>query len=57
MTEKAFDYIIIDDSLDFPKKFFPVMYISYEEKLYIALNIFKSIFDDQKKMKLKLTSY
>ena len=49
MTEKAFDYIIIDESQDFPKSFFELCTLVTKEKLYIAGDIFQSIFDDPEK--------
>ena len=43
--EYAFDYILIDESQDFPDVFFKVCEMVTKNKIYIAWDIFKSIFD------------
>lgn len=41
----AFDYILLDESQDFPNEFFELCNFVVKEKLYIAGDIFQSIFD------------
>lgn len=43
----AFDYMLIDESQDFPKSFFELCNLVTKENVYIAGDIFQSIFDDQ----------
>lgn len=47
--DKPFDYIIIDESQDFPNSFFELCKLVAGKKIYIAGDIFQSIFDDPKK--------
>ena len=42
----AFDYILIDESQDFPKSFFEVCDLVTSKKVYIAGDIFQDIFED-----------
>ncbi len=44
--EKLFDFILIDESQDFPKVFFDLCEIISDQKIYIAGDIFQNIFDD-----------
>lgn len=41
----AFDYILLDESQDFPDEFFELCHYVVRHKLYIAGDIFQSIFD------------
>lgn len=41
----AFDYILLDESQDFPNEFFELCDFVVEKKLYIAGDVFQSIFD------------
>lgn len=41
----AFDYILLDESQDFPNEFFELCNFVVKNKLYIAGDIFQSIFD------------
>lgn len=43
--EYALDYILIDESQDFPNEFFKVCSLVAKEKIYIAWDIFQNIFD------------
>lgn len=47
--EYPFDYIIIDESQDFPDSFIDLCQISTKRKVFIAGDIFQSIFDDPEK--------
>jgi superfamily I DNA and RNA helicase len=42
----AFDYMLIDESQDFPESFFKLCEMVTKESVYIAGDIFQSIFDD-----------
>ncbi|MFQ2611053.1 DEAD/DEAH box helicase family protein [Aeromonas caviae] len=42
----AFDYMLIDESQDFPKAFFELCSLVTKNTIYIAGDIFQSIFDD-----------
>lgn len=42
----AFDYMLVDESQDFPKSFFELCEKVTKETVYIAGDIFQSIFDD-----------
>lgn len=42
----AFDYMLIDESQDFPKAFFDLCSLVTKNTIYIAGDIFQSIFDD-----------
>lgn len=42
----AFDYMLIDESQDFPKAFFELCSLVTKNAIYIAGDIFQSIFDD-----------
>ena len=44
---KAFDYMLVDESQDFPESFFELCELVTEENIYIAGDIFQSIFDDK----------
>lgn len=44
--KKPFDYIFIDESQDFPKSFFDLCDLVSNENIYIAGDIFQSIFDE-----------
>jgi len=46
---KAFDYIIIDESQDFPESFFQLCQMVSARKIFVAGDIFQSIFDDPEK--------
>jgi len=43
----AFDYMLVDESQDFPESFFDLCDLVVKENIYIAGDIFQSIFDDQ----------
>ena len=43
--KKAFDYLLIDESQDFPDVFFEVCEFVTEKKIYVAWDIFQNIFD------------
>jgi len=45
-TEHAFDFCLIDESQDFPDSFFELCKRSTESTLYIAGDVFQSIFDE-----------
>lgn len=45
--ESAFDYILIDESQDFPDSFFELCELTTKSTVYIAGDIFQSIFDDK----------
>lgn len=45
----AFDFILIDESQDFPKSFFDLCELITKETVYIAGDIFQSIFDNLSK--------
>lgn len=47
--KKPFDYIIIDESQDFPESFIQLCELSTTRKVFIAGDIFQSIFDDPEK--------
>lgn len=47
--EYAFDYVLIDESQDFPESFFELCELVTKEKVYIAGDIFQDIFDYNKK--------
>ena len=42
----AFDFILLDESQDFPDEFFELCKLVVKHKLYIAGDIFQSIFDN-----------
>ena len=44
--EKPFDYMLIDESQDFPESFFELCQLVTKSTVYIAGDIFQSIFDD-----------
>ena len=46
---KAFEYIIIDESQDFPESFFQLCEMVTERKIFVAGDIFQSIFDNPEK--------
>jgi len=43
----AFDYMLIDESQDFPDSFFDLCELVTKETVYVAGDIFQSIFDDR----------
>ena len=43
--EFAFDYILIDESQDFPKEFFELCEMITKEKVYVAGDVFQDIFE------------
>jgi len=45
--EHAFDYMLIDESQDFPESFFELCELVTSNTVYIAGDIFQSIFDDR----------
>jgi superfamily I DNA and RNA helicase len=45
-VEKAFDFMLIDESQDFPKSFFELCDYVTKKNIYIAGDIFQSIFDE-----------
>ena len=49
IDEKPFDYIIIDESQDFPESFIQLCELVTSRKVFIAGDIFQSIFDDPEK--------
>ena len=49
--EPCFDYILIDESQDFPEVFFDVCKKVVKQKVYIAGDVFQDIFDSVKKKK------
>lgn len=49
IDKKPFDYIIIDESQDFPNSFIDLCQIVSERKVFIAGDIFQSIFDAPEK--------
>ncbi len=44
----AFDYMLIDESQDFPESFFVLCELATKNSLFIAGDIFQSIFDERK---------
>ncbi|MBC3957108.1 ATP-binding domain-containing protein [Pseudomonas triticifolii] len=44
----AFDYMLVDESQDFPESFFELCEIATKNSLFIAGDIFQSIFDERK---------
>lgn len=46
-AEPFFDYILIDESQDFPDSFIELCQFVTKDKLYVAGDIFQSIFDDK----------
>ena len=42
----AFDYLFIDESQDFPQEFFELCDLVVRDKIFIAGDVFQSIFDD-----------
>lgn len=48
-VDKPFDYILIDESQDFPESFFELCRLSANNSIYVAGDIFQSIFDDPSK--------
>ena len=51
--ESIFDYIFIDESQDFDQSFFELCKLVCKNTVYIAGDIFQSIFDDSKESDLK----
>lgn len=49
INEKPFDYIIVDESQDFPEAFIDLCVLVTNRKVFIAGDIFQSIFDDPEK--------
>lgn len=49
IDDKPFDYIIIDESQDFPESFIQLCELATSRKVFIAGDIFQSIFDDPEK--------
>lgn len=49
IDDKPFDYIIIDESQDFPESFIHLCELVTSRKVFIAGDIFQSIFDDPEK--------
>lgn len=47
----AFDYILIDESQDFPDSFFELCERVTKEKIYVAGDIFQNIFGEQQEIK------
>jgi superfamily I DNA and RNA helicase len=45
--EHAFDFMLIDESQDFPASFFDLCELVTENTIYVAGDIFQSIFDDK----------
>lgn len=52
-TESIFDYIFIDESQDFDQSFFELCKLVCKNTVYIAGDIFQSIFDETKESDLK----
>jgi superfamily I DNA and RNA helicase len=46
ITDFAFDYALIDESQDFPSEFFELVKMVTKKNVYIAGDIFQSIFDE-----------
>ncbi|MBQ0762227.1 DEAD/DEAH box helicase [Marinobacter psychrophilus] len=46
-NEYAFDFMLIDESQDFPASFFDLCELVTENTIYVAGDIFQSIFDDK----------
>jgi len=51
--EYAFDYILIDESQDFPESFFELCELVTKEKVYIAGDIFQNIFEYKEDKEIK----
>jgi len=51
--EKPFDFMLIDESQDFPESFFELCELVTKSTVYIAGDIFQSIFDDNLKKSIE----
>ncbi len=51
--EYAFDYILIDESQDFPESFFELCELVTKEKVYIAGDVFQNIFEYREDKEIK----
>lgn len=51
--EKPFDYMLIDESQDFPESFFELCQLVTKSTVYIAGDIFQSIFDENLKKSIE----